>query len=75
MPWISLIIALINALPSIIKIIEMLRDALKNESVERKAAFKSEIRDVYTTFKSDGDSLKATNALKNILHRIVHKDK
>lgn len=75
MAWLTAILAIIQAIPTIIKIVQMLRDAMKDQPAATRAQYSKEIKGAITQWRVDGDTPKAVGNLKDVLSNMYIRSK
>lgn len=70
MGWLSIILAVIQAIPALFKIIEMIRDALKDRPAEVRSMYAAEMKGILGRWKQDGDTAKATGEMQSLLNTL-----
>ena len=69
MGWVAIIAAIIQAIPTVIKLIEMLRDLMKDRTVAERRVVSGELRGVMKRWRSHRDSKRAADEIAAVIHR------
>ncbi len=70
MGWLTIILAIIQAIPSILKLIQMIRDLLKGQPKEVRAAAAHELGDMLTRWRQHRNSDRTAGEVEGLLSRL-----
>lgn len=70
MGWLAILLAIVQAIPTIIKLVQMIRDLLKDRSNEEKRLVAGELRGILARWRANRNTLQAADDLEGILSRL-----
>ncbi len=70
MGWFAIIMAIVQAIPTIIKLIEMLRDLMKNRSKEEKKIVGARLKGILARWRENRDSKQAAAEVEALIREV-----
>lgn len=73
MSWVSLVISLVQAIPSFIKFVQFLSDLMRDDPKEVKKEYKQEAQGIFKRWREHRDTAKSAVELRDVFAKLTNR--